>query len=69
MISKVKDIDRKNQKYYFFNDIIDTKNSDLNNIQIDKNIVIWYIRYVTVKDSKYVKLRQNTCQSFAPYFQ
>ena len=40
MISKVKDIDRKNQIYYFFNDIIDIKNFDLNKIQIDKNIVI-----------------------------
>ena len=40
MISKVKDIDRKIQIYYFFNDIIDIKNFDLNNIQIDKNIVI-----------------------------
>ena len=36
------------------------KNSDPNNIKIDeksyKNILIYYIAYLTIKDSKYVKL-------------
>ena len=55
MSNKVKDISRKNHTYYFFNDII---NFDPNNIKIDeksfKNILIYYIGYVTIKDPKYV---------------
>ena len=60
MSNKVKDIDIKNRKYYFFNDIINIENFDPNNIKIDeklcKNILIYYIRYVTIKDSKSVKI-------------
>ena len=57
MSNKLKDVNIKNQTYYFFNDIIDIENFDLNNIKIDensyKNILIYYIGYVTIK--KYVK--------------
>ena len=35
MINKVKDINIKNRTYYFFNDIMDIENFDLNNIKID----------------------------------
>ena len=56
----VKDIDIKNHTYYFFDDIINIKNFDPNNIKIDeksyKNILIYYIGYVTIKDSKYIKI-------------
>ena len=49
----VKDINIKNRTYYFFNDIIRIENFDVNNIKIDeklyKNILIYYIRYVTIK--------------------
>ena len=42
------------------NDIINIKNFDTNNIKIDeksyKNILIYYIGYVTIKDSNYVKI-------------
>ena len=31
----VKDINIKNHRYYFFDDIINTKEFDLNNIKID----------------------------------
>ena len=59
MSNKVKDIDIKNQTYYFFNNIINIKNFDPNDIKIDeksyKNIFICYIGYVSIKDSKYVK--------------
>ena len=59
MSNKVKDIDIKNQTYYFFNNIINIKNFDPNDIKIDeksyKNIFIYYIGYVSIKDSKYVK--------------
>ena len=56
--NKVKDVNITNGTYYFFNDIIDIKNFDLNNIKIDeksyKNILIFYIGYVTMK--VYVKI-------------
>ena len=54
---KVKDISIKN---YFFDDIISVKNSDQNNIKIYekpyKNIPIYQIGYVMIKDLKYVKI-------------
>ena len=60
MSTKVKDIDIKNQIYNFFNDIIDIKNLDPNNIKIEeksyKNILIYYIGYKTIKDLIYVKI-------------
>ena len=56
--NKVKEINIKNRTFYFFNDIISTKSFDPNNIKIDeksyKNIVIYYIGYVTIKE--YVKI-------------
>ena len=54
MSSKVKVIVIKNRTYYFINDIINKKKRfDLNNIKIDeksyKNILIYFIGYVTIK--------------------
>ena len=61
MSNKVKDIDLKNRTYYFCNDMINIKNFDVNNIKIQnykkyKNILIYYIGFVTIKDSKHVKM-------------
>ena len=60
MINKIKDIDIKIHTYYFFDDIVNIKNFDPNNIRIDeksyKNILIYYIGYATIKDSKYIKI-------------
>ena len=60
MSNKVKDLDVKNRTYCFFDDIINVKNFDPNNIKTDeksrKNIFVYSIRYVTIKDSKYVKI-------------
>ena len=60
MSDKFKDINIKNHAYYFFDDIINTKNFDQINIKIDeklyKNILIYYTGYVTIKNSKYVKI-------------
>ena len=57
MSNKVKDT--KIRAYYFFDDIINLKKFDPNYIKIDeksyKNIPIYYIGYVTIKDSKYAK--------------
>ena len=36
MSNKVKDIDIKNRTYYFFNEIINIKNFDPNNIKTDE---------------------------------
>ena len=56
MRNKVIDIDIKNRTYYFFNDIINIKSFDENYIKMDeksyRNIIIYYIGYVTIKDSK-----------------
>ena len=60
MSNKIKDKDIKNRTHYFFNDIINTKHFDLNNTKIYeksyKNILIYYIGYLTIKDSKYMKI-------------
>ena len=60
MSNKVKYLDKKNCTYYFFHDINNIKNFDLNNIKINeksyKNILIYYIGYVTIKNSKYLKI-------------
>ena len=56
----IKEINIKNRTYYFFDDLINTTNFDPNLLKIDKksykNIDIYYIGYVTMKDSEYVKL-------------
>ena len=47
MSNKVKDISIKNNTFEFFNDIINIKNFDPNNVKIDeksyKSILIYYI--------------------------
>ena len=60
MSNKVTNINIKHETYYFFDNIIKIKNFGLNNIKIDeksyKNILIYSIGYVTIKDSKYIKM-------------
>ena len=50
----VKDINIRKHTYYFFDDIINIKEFGHNNIKIDeksyKNILIYYIGYVTIKN-------------------
>ena len=50
MSNKIKDIDIKIRTYNFFNDVINIKNFDPNNIKINeksyKKIFIYYIGYV-----------------------
>ena len=82
MSNKVKEIEMKNQTYYFFDDIINIENFNPNNIKIDeklyKNILVCCIGYVTIKDSKLLywicddqrfKHKKIKCESFKPYFQ
>ena len=60
MSNKFKDISLENHTNYYFNDMINIKNFDSNNIKIDekscKDILVYYIEYVRIKDSKYVKI-------------
>ena len=50
----------KNRTYYVFDDMINIKNYDRNLLKIDKksykNIAIYYIGYITMKNSDYVKI-------------
>ena len=59
-MGNIKDINIKNRTYYFFDDMINIKNFDPNLLKIDKksykNIDIYYIGYITMKDSDYVKI-------------
>ena len=50
----------KNQTYYFLDDIINIRHFDADLLKIDKksykNIDIYYIGYITMKNSDYVKI-------------
>ena len=52
-MGKVKQIEIKNQTYYFYNDIINIEEFDSNLLKIDKKhykgIDIYYIGYITIK--------------------
>ena len=59
-MGNIKQINIKNRTYYFFDDTINIKNFDPNLLKIDKklyrNIGIYCIGYITVKDFNYVKI-------------
>ena len=52
----VKQINIKNRTYYFYNDIIDLENFESNLLKTDrksyKDIGIYNIRYITIKNKK-----------------
>ena len=52
-MGQVKELNIKNQTYYFFDGMIDIKNFHSNLLKIDKKlhkgIDIYYIRYITIK--------------------
>ena len=56
----IKDINIKSYTYYFFDDIINIIDFDPNNTKINeksyKNILFYYIAYVTIKNLEYVKI-------------
>ena len=60
MSNKIKDTSIEYHRYYYFDDIINIKNFETNNIKIDekshKNIFIYYIGFVTIEDWKYLKI-------------
>ena len=50
-MNSAREIKIKHRRYYFFDDMINIKNFDPNNIKIDKSyksILIYYIGYVTL---------------------
>ena len=59
-MGNIKEINIKYQTYYFFDDMINIKDFDSNLLKIDKksyeNIDIYYVVYITMKDSYYVKI-------------
>ena len=59
-MGQVKELNIKNQTYYFFNDMINIKNLHSNLLKIDKNpykdIGIYYIGYITIKNLVIVKI-------------
>ena len=59
-MGNIKEINIKNRTYYFFDDMINIKDFDPSLLKIDKesfkNIVIYYIRYITIKNSNFVKI-------------
>ena len=52
-MGQVKELNIKNQTYYFFDDIIDIKHFHSNLLKIDKksyrDIYIYYIDYIAIK--------------------
>ena len=56
----MEDINIKSNTYYFIYDIINMKNFDPNNIKLNeksyKHVIIYYIEYIKIKDSKYLKI-------------
>ena len=57
-MGNIKEVNIKNRTYYFFDDKIIIKDFDPNLLKIEKksykNIDVYYISYITVKDSYYV---------------
>ena len=60
-MGNIKEIDIKNQAYYFFDDMMNIEVFDPNLLKIDersyKNINIYYIGYITMIDSDYAKIK------------
>ena len=60
-MENIKEINIKNRTYYFFDDMINSEDFDSNLPEIDKKsykkIDIYYIGYITMKDSDNVKVK------------
>ena len=59
-MGNLREVNIKNRMYYFFDDMINIKDSVSNLLKMDKklykNIGIYYIGYITIKYSDYVKI-------------
>ena len=60
-MEKIKETNIKNRAYYFFDDMINITNIDPNLLKIDKksykNVVIYYIEYIPMKDPDNAKIK------------
>ena len=67
-MNSVKEIDAKNWASYFFGDRINVKNLDPNKIKLNeksyKNILIYYVGYVTPNSAKLLKLIINKVNGY-----
>ena len=67
-MSRVIEIDTKTRTFYFFNGIINIENVDPNDIKIDKklfkNILIYYVFYVTLSSMKPLYLTINNANEY-----
>ena len=56
----IREISIKNRTYYFFDDMISIEDFDSSLLKTDKksfkNTGIYYIEYITIKDSKYMNI-------------
>ena len=56
-MGNIKEINIKDRTYNFFDDMINIEDSDPNLVKIDKNLYknmdIYYVGYITMKDSDY----------------
>ena len=59
-MENIKEINIKNRIYYFFDDMINSENFNLDLLKIDKTSYnstgIYYIVYITMKNSDYIKI-------------
>ena len=59
-MGNIKQVNIKNRRYYFFNDMINIKNFDSNLLKIEKksykNIDICYTGYITIKKLMIMKI-------------
>ena len=60
-MGNIKEINIKSKTYYFLDDMVNIKNFNADLLKIDKksykhNIHIYFIFYITKKDSKYVNI-------------
>ena len=65
---RVIEIDTKTRTFYFFNGIINIENVDPNDIKIDKklfkNVLIYYVFYVTLSSMKPLYLTINNANEY-----
>ena len=61
-MGNTKEIYIKNRTYYFFDNMINIENFNPDLLKIDKksykDISIYYIGYITIKDSKYLNIHR-----------
>ena len=59
-MGNIKEVNIKNRNYFFLNDMVNIKDFDSQLLKIDKksykSIDIYYIGYITMKNSDYVKI-------------